>query len=70
MSAPKIHKYSSHVAAASIMPDYVRDQYQREGLRGTLCGYMRPSPQVPYSHDSEATAITCKLCLREKAKAA
>lgn len=70
MPTPKIHKYSSHVAADPVMPEHVRDQYQREGLRGTLCGYMRPSTQVPYIHDINATVITCKLCMREVAKLA
>ncbi|WP_408601485.1 hypothetical protein [Pseudomonas sp. PLMAX] len=63
----KIHRYSSHVAADPIMPDYVRERYRQEGLRGTLCGYMRPATQVPFQHDAE---VTCKLCLREIAKAA
>jgi hypothetical protein len=49
------------------MPDYVRERYRQEGLRGTLCGYMRPAVQVPFQHDAE---VTCKLCLREIAKAA
>lgn len=67
MPEPKIHRYSSHVTASPIMPDYVKEQYRQEGLRGTLCGYMRPAAQVPFQHDAE---VTCKLCLREIAKAA
>ena len=63
----KIHRYSSHVAADPIMPDYVRERYRQEGLRGTLCGYMRPAGQVPFQHDA---GVTCKLCLREISKAA
>lgn len=67
MRTPKIHKYSSHVTADPIMPEHVREQYQREGLRGTLCGFMRPKEQVPFD---VAAGVTCKLCLRELAKAA
>lgn len=66
MAAPKIHQYSSHVTSADIMPEHVRDQYQREGLRGTLCGYVRPKDQVPYAK----AEVTCKLCLRELKKQA
>lgn len=67
MSIVKIHRYSSHVTRDPLMPEYVRDQYAREGLRGTLCGYVRPSVQVPYQ---ASDAVTCKLCLRELAKQA
>lgn len=65
MATPKIHKYSSHVTAAEIMPEHVRAQYQRERLSGTLCGYVSPNDQVVHVN----TEVSCKLCLREIAKA-
>ena len=64
MSQPKTHKYSYQVESAEIMPDYVREQYRREGLSGTLCGYMRPKTSAV------AQDITCAHCLRLMAKAA
>lgn len=65
MPTPKIHKHSSQVTADPIIPDYVREQYQREGLRGT----MRLHAPERASALTSATELTCKLCLRELANA-
>lgn len=62
MSQPKTHLYSYRVESAEIMPDYVREQYRREGLSGTLCGYMRPATS------RQAADVTCKNCLRQMEK--
>lgn len=60
---PRVHKYNYWVTADPIMPEHVREEYRREGLQGTLCGYVRPKTT---SIDSE---VTCIHCLRLMAKA-
>jgi len=46
------------------MPEFVRAKYEAEGMRGTLCGFVRPAAKV---HD-EAGAVNCQLCRRELSK--
>lgn len=65
MASLKIHQHSSHVMSNPLMPHDVRDKYQREGMRGTLCGYVRPGAQV----SDNKGETTCVLCLREQKKA-
>jgi hypothetical protein len=59
----KTHKYNYWITANPQMPDHVREQYSREGLKGTLCGYLRPSTTT------EASEVTCFYCKHMMAKA-
>ena len=65
MTSPraKTHKYNYWVTADPLMPEHVREQYSREGLKGTLCGYVRPKTTI------EPSDVTCFYCRHLMAKA-
>lgn len=42
-------------------PNNVKSDYHKQGLDGTLCGYVR---KVTYSRDK----VTCKVCLKIMSK--
>lgn len=60
---PRVHLYNYAVTADPLMPEHVREQYDREGIKGTACGYVRPLTTT------NAAEVTCTHCLREIAKA-
>jgi hypothetical protein len=63
VTGPRVHKYSHWMTSDPIMPEHVREEYRREGLQGTLCGYVRPKTT------SIAAEVTCTHCLRMMARA-
>lgn len=62
-SGPKVHMYNYWVTADPLMPEHVREQYRREGLKGTLCGYVRPQTTTVSSE------VTCFFCRSQMTKA-
>lgn len=59
----KTHMYNYWVTADPLMPEHVREQYRREGLKGTLCGYVRPQTTT------DASEVTCFFCRSQMTKA-
>jgi hypothetical protein len=62
-TGPRVHKYNYWITANPIMPEHVREEYRREGLNGTICGYVRPKTTTI------AAEVNCTHCLRLMAKA-
>ncbi|EOI5740739.1 hypothetical protein ACMS02_001430 [Cronobacter turicensis] len=60
----KIHFYSP--TPEREMPEWMRAEYHSDGLRGTLCGYMRRTT-------TKRELVTCSRCqklMREQERAA
>ena len=55
MSTLQTHLYDRHAERG--MPDDVKNKFLKEGLKGTLCGYIRKTT-------TEKDGVTCKNCIR------
>ena len=51
----KTHLYDSRTLSRA--PDFVKNRYDREGLKGSACGYVRKATKTNLDE------VTCKICL-------
>ena len=51
----KTHLYDSRTLSRA--PDFVKNRYDREGLKGSACGYVRKATTTNLDE------VTCKICL-------
>lgn len=41
-------------------PDHIKEEYRKQGLSGTMCGYVRENRNVAMDREE----ITCKRCIK------